>query len=58
MSNIKKRGRPAAASTAKQRGKGGEGIEDSSGSGDGDGARPMEGDEALDNLRAHPQWQQ
>ena len=39
------------------RGKGGEGIEESSGSGDGDGARPMEGDEALDNLRAHPQWQ-
>ena len=48
------------------RGKGGEGIEESSGSGSGsgnsgdgpDGARRFEGDDALDNLRAHPQWQQ
>ena len=46
------------------RGKGGEGIdEDESGAGgasgsrDGDGARRMEGNDALDNLRAHPQWQ-
>ena len=38
------------------RGKGGEGIEESNGS-SGDGARPMEGQEALDNLRAHPEWQ-
>jgi hypothetical protein len=43
------------------RGRGGEGIEDESsgnGGGDGDGSRPMEGDEAFDNLRAHPQWPQ
>jgi hypothetical protein len=41
------------------RGTGDENIEDEgSGSSDGDGARPMNGDEALDNLRAHPQWQQ
>ena len=40
------------------RGKGGEGMdEESGGSSSGDGARPMEGDEALDNLRTHPQWQ-
>ena len=26
--------------------------------GDGDGARRFEDDEAMDNLRAHPQWQQ
>ena len=25
--------------------------------GDGDGARAFEGDEAMENLRAHPQWQ-
>lgn len=38
--------------------KGGEGIdEESGGSSSNDGARPMQGDEALDNLRAHPQWQ-
>ena len=40
------------------RGKGGEGIdEESGGSSSNDGARPMQGDEALDNLSAHPQWQ-
>ena len=40
------------------RGKGGEGLEEEEGSSsNADGARPMEGDEALDNLRAHPQWQ-
>ena len=25
--------------------------------GEEDGARPFEGDEAMENLRAHPQWQ-